>query len=79
MGGMPPVPSDTNVRHATLTGVTGRGTERRHIRIDRELWERFLRSAEAQGRDRAGLIRDFVRWHAGDKDAPPPTRPESEG
>jgi hypothetical protein len=55
--------------------VSGRGTERRHIRIDRELWDRFALSAEAQGRDRASLIRDFVRWHAGDPDAELPERP----
>lgn len=62
MGGMPPLPIIPPGRHATLDAVPGRGNPRRGIRIEAPLWERFGTAAAERGRDRAGLIRDFVRW-----------------
>lgn len=60
----------------TLTGMPGRGTSRRAIRISDALWDRFGEVAETLGTDRATLIREWIRWSVGEADAEPPQRPE---
>ena len=62
-------------RHADC--MPARGTERRAIRIDDALWQRFGEVAAALGTDRATLIREWVRWAVGESSASPPRRPET--
>jgi hypothetical protein len=56
--------------------MPSRGTDRRAIRIDDALWQRFGEVAAALGTDRASLIREWVRWSVGESGASPPRRPE---
>ena len=51
--------------HDTLSPVTSKGTDRRTIRVDPDLWNEFGR-ATAGGEDgRSGVLRDFMRWYLG--------------
>lgn len=56
--------------------MPGRGTERRAIRVDDALWQRFGEVAQALGTDRASLVREWIKWSVGESDAQPPRRPE---
>lgn len=69
----------TGKRHDTLAGVTsksGRGTARQTIRVDEDLWARFGGQAEAIGKDRSTLLREFMRWYVREPGARMPKRPQ---
>lgn len=63
---------------ATVIAVTrksGKGKPRQTIRAEEDLWLRFDESSAAVGSDRSEVLRDFMRWHAGDPTAKLPRRP----
>jgi hypothetical protein len=60
---------------AAVTGKSGKGTARQTIRVEEDLWERFGESATAADSDRSTLLREFMRWHAGEPATKPPRRP----
>ncbi len=62
MGGMSPIVPGQHQRHATLKGVAGRGATRRTVRVEPPVWEAFGRFTAARNCDRAGLLRDFIRF-----------------
>jgi hypothetical protein len=52
------------------------GTPKQTIRVDEDLWQRFGEAAVNQAHvARAVVLRDFMRWYAGDPDAQMPRRP----
>lgn len=51
-------------------------TKTRSIRIEQDLWTRLGPAALANGHDRSGLIRQFVRWYLSEPGAQLPQRPE---
>lgn len=53
-------------------------TKTRSIRIEQELWTRLGPAALANGHDRSGLIRQFVRWYLSEPGAQLPQRPDRE-
>jgi hypothetical protein len=56
----------------SLITVAGKGTAKRTIRVDPELWSEFAAAAEQAGSDRSALIRDFIEWVLRKPDATPP-------
>lgn len=50
-------------------------TPHRSIRLEKELWEPLDAAARANGLDRSGLIRQFVRWYLRVPGAKLPPRP----
>lgn len=48
----------------------------RTIRMEQDLWTRLGPAALANGHDRSGLIRQFVRWYLSEPGAQLPQRPE---
>jgi hypothetical protein len=52
------------------------GTRQRPIRITDDLWDDFGVVADAIGKDRSALIRDFVRWSVYDETVKAPRRPD---
>ena len=56
--------------------MPGKGNPKRTVRVEAPLWEEFGESAAAVNGDRAGLLRDFIRWHTGQPDAELPRRPK---
>lgn len=62
MGGMSPIETGPGKRHATLKGVAGRGATRRTVRVEPPVWEQFGQFTADRDRDRAGLLRDFIRF-----------------
>lgn len=51
-------------------------TKTRSVRIEEDLWSRLGPAALANGHDRSGLIRQFVRWYLSEPGAQLPQRPE---
>ena len=49
-----------------------RGQDNVTVRMAHDLWERFGELAEP---DRSAVLRDFVRWYAGEAGAKMPKRP----
>lgn len=50
-------------------------TPHRSIRLEKDLWDRLDGAAKANGYDRSGLIRQFVRWYLREPNARLPQRP----
>lgn len=48
----------------------------RTIRLEQNLWDALGPAAMANGHDRSGLIRQFVRWYLTEPGAQLPQRPE---
>jgi hypothetical protein len=76
MGVMTPTSFPGDRRHDTLSGVTSRGTDRRTLRVDEDLWTRFGDAVRALGTDRSTWLRDAIRWAVRDPNAAAPGRPE---
>lgn len=64
---------------SSLITVAGKGTAKRTIRVDLELWSEFAAAAEQAGSDRSTLIRDFIAWVLRKPDATPPRQINEEG
>jgi predicted DNA-binding protein len=64
-------------RRDTLTNVvqrSGRGTARQSVRVPEPLWERFGQLAQAEGKDRSAIVREFIQRYIeehGDQQGPP--------
>ncbi|MFY1686386.1 hypothetical protein [Plantactinospora sp. WMMB782] len=58
-----------------MTRKSGKGKPRQTIRAEEDLWLRFDESTAAAGSDRSEVLREFMRWHAGDPNARLPRRP----
>ena len=54
-------------------------TKHRSVRLEDNLWKRLKPAARAIGFDRAGVIRQFVRWYLRIPGAELPQRPELPG
>lgn len=54
----------------------GTGSKPRTIRMEQDLWNRLGPAALANGHDRSGLIKQFVRWYLSEPGAQLPQRPE---
>jgi Arc/MetJ family transcription regulator len=54
--------------------MPGKGTTRRTIRVDADLWTRAGEQAVEGGTDRATVIKEFLRWYVGEPDAELPGR-----
>ena len=50
------------------------GTRRQSIRLDPDLWDRFGELAQP---DRSSVLREFVRWYVGEKNARIPRPPKT--
>lgn len=74
MGAMTPATSAGNNCHDTLITVAGKGTAKRTIRVDADLWNRFATRAAKAGTDRTTALRDFIRWYVGEPAAELPRR-----
>jgi hypothetical protein len=55
-------------------GVTSRGTDRRTIRVEPDLWDEFGQATESEPDGRSGILRDFMRWYLGKPGAELPER-----
>lgn len=67
------------VEFAAVTGDDSETKEARvprTIRLEQSLWTRLGPAALANGHDRSGLIRQFVRWYLSEPGAHLPQRPE---
>ena len=53
-------------------------TPHRSVRMEDDLWKRLGPAAQANGYDRSGLIRQFVRWYLRVPGARLPQRPEAD-
>lgn len=76
MGVMTPTSFPSDRRHDTLNGVTSKGTDRKTLRADTPLWERFGAAVERLGTDRSAWLRDAMRWCVGEPGAEMPQRPD---
>jgi hypothetical protein len=56
--------------------MPGRGTPKVTVRMPEPLWIQFGEAAQAVGKDRAALLREFASWFAGEPGAQLPKRPE---
>lgn len=74
MGVMTPTTDKLTARHDTLSGVPSRGTNRRTIRVDPDLWDEFGVAAVDQPENRSGVLREFMRWYLGKPGAELPRR-----
>lgn len=63
MGVMTPTSGPSSNRHDTLFGVTSKGTDRRTIRVDPELWDEFGEATRPDPDGRSGVLRSFMRWY----------------
>lgn len=54
-------------------------TKHRSVRLEDDLWLPLKPAAGAMGYDRAGVIRQFVRWYLRVPGAELPTRPGAQG
>jgi hypothetical protein len=50
-------------------------TPPRAIRISDDLWHKFTEAADRAGMERAGLVREFIRWYVGEEGATLPRPP----
>lgn len=67
-------------RTPSLITVSSKGTGRRTIRVDPDLWDEFALAADRAKTDRSTLIRDFISWMLRKPDARAPEQipPDSE-
>lgn len=49
-------------------------TPLQNIRVDRDLWETFRRTAEP---NRSAVLREYIRWYVREPGAKMPRRPDS--
>jgi predicted DNA-binding protein len=47
---------------------SGRGTARQSVRVPEPLWERFGELAQAEGKDRSTVVREFIRKYIEERD-----------
>ncbi len=73
MGVMTPTTDDRQVRHDTLTSVTSKGTDRKTIRVDPDLWEQFGTATSRHKDGRSGDLREYMRWRIKHPDVQLPT------
>jgi hypothetical protein len=69
MGVMTPTRRLSPGGHDTLSVVTSRGTDRRTIRVEPELWNEFGAATVDDEDGRSGILRQFMRWYLGKPDA----------
>jgi hypothetical protein len=69
MGVMTPTSRPNAKRHDTLITVTSKGTDRRTIRVDPELWEEFGEWARDYPGGASGALRACMRYLIGKPDA----------
>ena len=62
MGVMTPTRDVAGRRHDTLTSVPSKGTDRRTIRVDPELWDEFGEATATRKDGRSGVLREYMRW-----------------
>jgi hypothetical protein len=62
MGVMTPTSRPSTKRHDTLITVTSKGTDRRTIRVDPELWEEFGEWARDYPGGASGALRACMRF-----------------
>ena len=62
MGVMTPTIEPANRRHDTLGPMPSKGTDRRTIRVDPELWDEFGVATESWKDGRSGVLREYMRW-----------------
>jgi hypothetical protein len=75
MGVMTPTTDRVKVRHDTLSGVTSKGTDRKTIRVDPELWESFGAVTAGHKDGRSGDLREYMRWRVAHPDFQLPALP----
>lgn len=75
---MAPATSPAGQCHGTLNRVPGKGTKKRTLRVEDALWDPFGEATQAAGRDRNGVVKDFMRWYLGIEGAELPERPDPE-
>ena len=63
MGVMTPTTHPGLTGHDTLNVVTSRGTDRRTVRVEPDLWNEFGVAAQDQPDGRSGVLREFIRWY----------------
>ncbi len=78
MGVMTPSTFTTQHRHDTLRPVPSKGTGRKSIRVESELWDEFGAATADMEDGRSGVLRDFMRWFLKKPDATLPTRDSDE-
>lgn len=66
---MTPTTDRPRVRHDTLSGVTSRGTDRKSIRVDSDLWDEFGEATAERKDGRSGVLREYMRWFLRKPDA----------
>lgn len=74
MGVMTPTSRPNAKRHDTLITVTSKGTDRRTIRVDAELWDRFGEWAKGYPGGSSGALRACMRFLLGDAGSELPQR-----
>jgi hypothetical protein len=76
---MTPTTHDPLVGHDTLSLVTSKGTDRRTIRVEPDLWDEFGEATSGGEDSRSGVIREFMRWYLRKPDAKLPQRKDDAG
>jgi hypothetical protein len=72
----PEIVGTADIRDVDSPLVADESTNKvRGIRLEKDLWDELLPAAAANGYDRAGLIRQFVRWYLRRPGAKLPQRP----
>jgi hypothetical protein len=79
MGVMTPTRDNTSKRHDTLSLVTSKGTDRKTIRVDPELWEQFGAATADHKDGRSGDLREYMRWRVKNPDVALPGTSEGDG
>jgi hypothetical protein len=74
MGVMTPTSRPNANRHDTLINVTSKGTDRRTIRVDPDLWDEFGEWASGFPGGASGALRACMRFLLGKPEATMPTR-----
>jgi hypothetical protein len=62
---MTPRTTPSAARHDTLSGVPSKGTDRRTIRVEPDLWDEFGTATANEPDGRSGVVRAFMRWYLG--------------
>lgn len=78
MGVMTPTTTQRAKRHDTLRSVPSKGTDRRTLRVEQELWDDFGIATASYKDGRSGVLRDFIRWFMDRPGAQLPPKPSLE-
>lgn len=65
MGVVTPTRRTSAGRRDTLSSVTSRGTNRKSVRVQSDLWDEFGQATADYRDGRSGALRDFMRWFLG--------------